>query len=77
MLSVSGRSNYSTYSARLAKHCNIRYLKEQPDGLLNPYLNIHEHPLKVNQATSPQEKTHEFNNKLEPLNLKRLEREVY
>ena len=29
-LSVSGTGNYNTQSARLAKHCNIRYLKEQP-----------------------------------------------
>jgi hypothetical protein len=39
MLSVSGRTNYSTQ--RIAKHCNIRYLKEQPRGL-HPYLNINE-----------------------------------
>lgn len=28
VLSVSGRSNYSSYTGQLAKHCNIRYLKD-------------------------------------------------
>ena len=32
MLSVSGRSNYSSYTGQLAKHCNIRYLKD-PAGV--------------------------------------------
>ena len=50
MLSVSGRTNYS--SAKLAKHCNIRYLKDANGGKVdeaidtmnkpNPYLNINE-----------------------------------
>ncbi len=28
MLSVSGRSNYTTSNSKVAKHCNIRYLKD-------------------------------------------------
>ena len=28
VLSVNGRGNYSSYTGALAKHCNIRYLKE-------------------------------------------------
>lgn len=49
MLSVSGRSNYSTNQSKVAKHCNIRYLKDYNNGTQdsaagdnNPYINIAE-----------------------------------
>lgn len=50
MLSVSGRSNYSTANSKVAKHCNIRYLKDynisnaagEQGNQSNPYITIKE-----------------------------------